>query len=280
VNDAVVTLGDGRTLAYVDFGEPAWPCLFFFHGAPVSRLHLAYLEERFRAARVRVVAPDRPAYGRSSPQPGRTMAEWPADVAALADVLGIARFLVAGHSSGGPYAVACAALLPERVVAGVVLGGVTDMGWPGAWDGYNEMEARLMRIGDEAATVAACVAQFGADGSRFGEGADFEFSPPDAALFADPHAGPLITAAMAEAFRQGVVGYAQDVAVQARPWPFRPDDVRAPVTVVHGTEDRVVPIAHGRHTAEVVPGATLRVLAGHGHMTPVSELPALVAALA
>jgi pimeloyl-ACP methyl ester carboxylesterase len=88
-----------------DIGKPGWPSVLFFHGAPMSRLHLAYLEDRFVAARIRVVTPDRPAYGRPAPQPDRSLADWPADVAALADALGIDRFIVADHSSGGPYAV-------------------------------------------------------------------------------------------------------------------------------------------------------------------------------
>lgn len=112
---------------------------------------LAYLEQQFLAGGIRVVSPDRPAYGGSSPQPGRSMADWPSDVAAIADALGIDRFVVAGHSSGGPYAVACASLLPERVLAGIVLGGVTDMGWPRAWEGYLDSECELMRLPDEAA---------------------------------------------------------------------------------------------------------------------------------
>ena len=118
MRDAKVRVTGGRALAYTDIGEPGNATLFFFHGAPMSRLHLAYLENEFVAERIRVVSPDRPAYGGSSPQAGRSMADWPIDVAALADALHIDRFIVAGHSSGGPYAVACAALLPERVLAG------------------------------------------------------------------------------------------------------------------------------------------------------------------
>jgi pimeloyl-ACP methyl ester carboxylesterase len=82
------------------------------------------------------------------------MADWPLDVAGLADALD--RFIVSGHSSGGPCTVACAALLAERVSGGIVFGGVTDMAWPSAWDGYIESERRLMSLGDEAAAVAWC----------------------------------------------------------------------------------------------------------------------------
>lgn len=273
-------LADGRVLAYTDIGERGWLPVFFFHGAPMSRLHLVYLEPQFLGGKLRVVSPDRPAYGGSSPRPGRSMADWASDVAALADALGVERFLVAGHSSGGPYAVACAALLPDRVLGGMVLGGVTDMAWPGAWEGYVESERQLMRLPDEEAVVAWCVERFGVDGSGFNEASDFEFPEPDNALFADEQAGPALTSTVTEAFRQGVAGYAQDVFVQGRPWPFAPDRIVAPVHVVHGELDTLMPVAHSRHTSERIPGALLRVLPGHGHMTTVTELPAMASAFA
>ena len=64
MEDSQVRLRDGRALAYTDIGEPGWPCVVFCHGAPMSRLHLAYLEEALRAERVRVVSPDRPSVRR------------------------------------------------------------------------------------------------------------------------------------------------------------------------------------------------------------------------
>lgn len=280
MRDSHVSLVGKRTLGYTDIGEPDWPCVFFFHGAPMSRLHLVYLEQQFLAEGIRVVSPDRPAYGGSSPQPGRSMADWPSDVAKLADALGIDRFVVAGHSSGGPYAVACASLLPERVLAGIVLGGVTDMGWPDAWDGYIDSESELMRLADEAAGVAWCVERYGEDGKGFFTASDFEWAEPDNILFADEQIGPLLMSSMAEALRQSVTGYAQDIIIQGRSWPFDPEAIAVPVHMLHGELDTLVPLAHSRHTSEVIPGSTLRVLQGHAHVTTVTELPTLASALA
>lgn len=280
MKDAHVVVGEGRVLAYTEIGRPGGPCVFFFHGAPMSRLHLVALEERFAARGLRVVSPDRPGYGRSSPQPGRSLAGWPADVAALADALGVDRFLVAGHSSGGPYALACAALLGERVLGGVVLAGVTDMAWPGAWDGYLEgrPEVELMHLPDEHAVGARCAERFGADGSGF-FAEPFELPEPDLALLADEAVERALGAAVAEAFRQGVTGYAQDVYLEGRGWPFDPRRIAVPIDVVHGERDTLVPMAHSRHTAELIPGSTFRALPRHGHLTILSELPAAAAAL-
>jgi pimeloyl-ACP methyl ester carboxylesterase len=279
LKDAVATVGGGRRNSFTDLGDPDGPCLFFFHGAPMSRLHLVGLDEQLSSRGIRVISPDRPSYGHSSPQPRRALTDWPADVSALADAHGIDRFVVAGHSSGGPYAIACAALLPERVSAALVLAGVTDMGWPGAWEGYLEVEALLMRLGAEEDVLAWCVEHFGADASRFEEAFPFHWPEPDRALLADPNAAASVGASVAEAFRQGVAGYAQDVFVQGRPWPFEPEAIRTPVEIVHGESDTVVPMAHSRHTARSIPGARLRTLPGHGHLTIVAELPALAAAL-
>jgi pimeloyl-ACP methyl ester carboxylesterase len=278
MKDLQVNVSGGRELAYTDIGDPDGRCVFFFHGAPMSRFYLAGLEEEFGTQGLRVVSPDRPGYGKSSPQPGRSMADWPADVAALANALGIKRFCVAAHSSGGPYAVACAALLSECVLGGIVLAGVTDMAWPPAWDGYLETEIQLMRLPDERAVIAWCAERFGADGSGFFS-EPFELPEPDVTLLADKAYEKVFMAAFTEAFRQGVTGYAQDVYVQGRPWPFDPSGISVPVDVVHGELDTFVPMAHSRHTAELIPGSTFRTLPGHGHLTITSELPTIASAL-
>lgn len=278
MTDSRVRLPGGRELAYTGIGHPEGRSLLFFHGAPMSRWHLVGLDERFSERDLRVISPDRPGYGRSSPQPGRSMADWPSDVAALADALGIERFLVAGHSSGGPYAVVCGCSLPERVIGGVVLGGVTDMAWPAAWSGYLEDEIRLMRAPDERTTIARCVEQIGPDGRGFLE-SPFALPEPDLAFFGDETRQRALMATAEEAFRQGVSGYAQDVHVQGRPWPFDPSRISAPFEIVHGELDDLVPVAHSRHTAELIPTATFRLLPGHGHFTTLPELPDLASAL-
>lgn len=278
MKDLQVKVGGGRELAFTDIGHPGGPCVFFFHGAPMSRLHLVSLEDQFAAQGLRVMSPDRPGYGRSSPQPGRSMADWATDVAALADALGIERFIVAAHSSGGPYAVACCALLTDRVLAGAVVAGVTDMAWPDAWDGYIESEAQLMRMPDESAAIAWCSERFGADGSRF-LSEPFDLPEPDVARLADKTFEKALTSTMVEAFRQGVIGYAQDAYLQGRPWPFDASRISVPVDVVHGELDTLLPMAHSRHTAGLIAGSTFRTFPGHGHLTIVSELPMIASAI-
>jgi pimeloyl-ACP methyl ester carboxylesterase len=280
VGDHSLHLPDGRTLAFTDLGPPKGSPVMYFHGAPSSRLDLALLglDATFHALDVRVVSPDRPGYGGSSPQTGRRLEDWPSDVAALADHLGLARFAVMGISSGGPYAVICAALLPERVASAGVIAGVTDMAWLPAWDGFEDNEAALMCIGDEAGAVAWCEEHYGADGSRFAEGLS-DLPAADAAMLNDEAFAAALLTTFNEGFRQGVAGYAQDITVQGRPWSFATTDITAPVRVLHGEADTLLPVAHGRHTAEAIPSAQLVTWPDHGHLSIVAEIPQLCADL-
>lgn len=267
----------GREIAFTDIGDPQGTGVFFFHGAPMSRWNLVDQDERFAQAGLRVISPDRPGYGGSEPAARRTMADWAGDTAAVADSLGIDRFLVAAHSSGGPYGAVVAANLADRVDGTVVLGGVTDFSWAPAWEGYSADESALMRLPDEDAAHEWAVHNLGEDGSGSSRGGG-AWPEPDRELFAEHHI-PWLASSAKEAFRQGVGGYAQDAWVQGRPWDFDLAAVAAPFVVVHGREDTVVPIAHSRRTATLVPGAELRELPGHGHVTVLWELPDLLTEL-
>lgn len=269
---------EGREVAFTEIGDPKGTGVLFFHGAPMSRWNLVDQDARFARAGLRVVSPDRPGYGGSAPVPGRSPTDWAHDTAALADALGIERFLVAAHSSGGLYGAMVAATLPDRVLGTVTLGGVTDFSWSHAWEGYSEHESALMRLPDENTAREWARHAFGEDGTGLPRNGGRSRPEPDRRLFAERYV-PWLAASTKEAFRQGVGGYAQDAWVQGLPWGFDLTAVAAPFLVVHGLEDTVVPIAHSRHTAALVPGAELRELPDHGHVTVLWELPDLLAEL-
>jgi pimeloyl-ACP methyl ester carboxylesterase len=274
--DDNITLPDGRALAYTTIGASAGPVVFYQHGAPGGRLELLTLDDAFEAVGVCVVTADRPGYGGSTPFAGRSTADWADDIAALADHLGVQRFGVVGLSSGGPYTVACASLLGERVVGAVVAAGNTDMTWPTARDGYLESELAIMALGDTEAAVAFCAERYGNDGAGFFDG-EMELGPTDTAWLDDEANATALFAAMGDAFSQGVVGYAHDIWVQGRAWSFDPSSIACPVLVVHGDDDQLVPVAHSRHTASLIPGAELRVVAGVGHLSLIEAFPSLAA---
>ena len=278
MGDRTLTLPDGRVLAYSDVGPADAPVAMYFHGAPSSRLDLRVggIDEQLAARGIRVVSPDRPGYGGSSPQPGRAMSDWACDVGVLADHLGIDRFAVFGLSSGGPYAVAVAASLGHRVSGCGVIAGVTDMAWVPAWEDYDEAEVALMRTNSEDEAIAWCQHKFGFDGAGLLSGGTYELSDADLALFDDEAMATGFMATTMEALRQGVVGFAQDIWLQGRPWTFDPASIAAPCHVLHGEADTIVPVRHARHTAAVIPGASLVTLPGHGHLSIITEVPSLV----
>ena len=124
-----ILLPDGRTLGFADYGDPGGRPLFYCHGWPGSRLQARTIDEHGRRRGLRVIAPDRPGIGLSDARPGRGFSDWPADIAGLADSLRIDRFLLLGISGGGPYALAAAALLPDRIDAVAVVSGAPPWRW-------------------------------------------------------------------------------------------------------------------------------------------------------
>lgn len=286
VRDDILALPDGRALAYTVIGASRGigagggsgaldgPVVCYQHGAPGGRLELVGLDDAFTAAGICVVTPDRPGYGGSTTHADRTTADWTDDVAALTDHLGAGRFAVIGLSSGGPYAVACAALLGDRIVGAVVAAGNTDMHWPAARDGYLDAELAIMALANPDAALARCVELYGHDGARFFDG-EMDLGATDNLWLADASNSTAMFAAMDDAFRQGVVGYAHDIWVQGRAWTFDPSTIPCAVIVAHGEDDRLVPVAHSRHTASLIPGAEMRSIAGVGHLSLIDQFPTL-----
>lgn len=279
MNDDRSTLEDGGTLAFKEIGDPDGTPVIHFHGAPSCRTALDFLHEDFAERGLRIVSPDRPGYGGTSPQPDRSLADWPDVVDELADAIGVDRFAVVGFSSGGPYAVAACSQLPERVIGGVVVAGPTDPSSLESFDGLPDVEQELMAQPDEGAATEWCVHRFGPDGGRFPEDDSFDWAAPDVAFVEDDEMSTHFERVTEESFRQGVIGYAQDMLVQGRPWPFDTARIDVPVHVIHGELDEVVSIEHSRHTAATIPEASLVQLPDHGHLSVVEEFPRLVTEL-
>jgi len=177
-----------------------------------------------------------------------------------------------GASSGGPYVVACAALLPERIAGAGVVAGVTDMGWPGAWEGYEVREATLMRLGDEAAAVRWCEEHFGADGSRFLETFG-EMAPADMALLEDEAIATGFITTIGEAFRQGFGGirsrrYRAGETLAVRSLRDYCADAGSSRPGGHIAPDRARPPYRGRHSGRLPRGIPRSWPPQHLHRNP------------
>src|SRR5262245_25922985 len=217
-----VALPDGRALAFVECGAPDGRPVFSFHGLPGSRMQRHPDESIARRAGARVIHVDRPGFGYSTPQPGRALADWPHDLATLADCLGLGRFAVAGTSGGGPYAAACAALLGDRVTRAAIVSGV---GPPGSMaDGRMTVGARLgFFLAPRApwamrGPIAALSQLVVRAPSRYVAALAWQMSPPDRPILARREVRAMLAQDLREAFRQGSRALVTDLALLARPW--------------------------------------------------------------
>jgi pimeloyl-ACP methyl ester carboxylesterase len=271
--DSQLTLPDGRRLAYAEFGRHDGAPVLYFHGAPSSRLEpLLIGDDAWGRLGLRVIAPDRPGMGRSDFQPGRGFSDWPADVAALADALGLRRFAALGFSGGGPYVAACAARIPERLVAGVIVSGGWRMDWPEATRGLPFVNRLVMTLAHRCPPLLRLVLMsMGnvAHGEREKELAQLKrrLPPADFAALVAPGRLEAFGRGIAESMRQGTKGPAWDMGLYTREFGFRPEEVQVPLTLFHGTQDHNAPIALARRVAALLPGARLVAYEHESHLS-------------
>ena len=239
-NQQTLYLQDGRILSYAEYGDLTGKPLFFFHGGNDSRLEAAIVDETAQQMRVRVIAPDRPGYGRSTFQPNRTFLDWPADVLALANALELQRFAVVGHSGGGPHAAAVANATPERLTG---VGLISSAAPPGSSNKGMHPLFRLInffmgsspklhrRITEQTAVqVQDTPEKFFTQWGRM--------SPADGRLFQSrPAVREMIAAEMQEALHQGIDAILQEHPLYKQPWGFELTEIALPVHVWHGLAD-------------------------------------------
>jgi pimeloyl-ACP methyl ester carboxylesterase len=279
VTEADIHLADGRTLHAYDTradGTADGPGIagapvpvFWLHGSPNIGSPPEPLFAAAAANGLRWVSYDRPGYGGSSPHDGRTVASAAADVAAIADAFGIARFAVLGHSGGGPHALACAALLPERVIAAVSGSApapfdAAGLDWFAGWSPGIAAENRAATGGRAALEAHWAEAEPEEDMSAF-------FTEADMAALGGGWSW--LAGVAGQAIEQGNEGYLEDTLASVQPWGFRLDTIRVPALIMHGAQDKMVPRAHGEWLAAHCRGAESRFIPDAGHITVLDTAP-------
>jgi pimeloyl-ACP methyl ester carboxylesterase len=265
-----VRLPDGRLLGYAEYGDPHGLPVFGFHGTPGSRFMFAIADAPARELGIRLLAPERPGFGISSYHPGRTLASYAADIAVFADVLGIERFAVAGVSGGGPYAAACAALLPERVVA---LGLISPVGPVCAGEGAEKIGPGhhvLFRVSPRVPPLLWPVFSLGRCAFLYAPMSVYSFllgraAPSDWKILTRGDVRRNLLAGVAEGMRPGVRAGLQDMRLFSRPWDIPFDAIRAPAFLWQGTSDRNVPPSAAFKLGELIPGCQVQRIEGAGH---------------
>jgi pimeloyl-ACP methyl ester carboxylesterase len=271
--EGTVTTPDGRTLAYVERGAPDGFPVLVLHGTPGSRATRHPDPTFYERHGVRAVAYDRPGYGLSDPQPGRVVADAPADVLAVADHLGFERFAVVGGSGGAPHALACGALISgDRLVR---VGALVTPAPPDAegldfFEGLAEINVKEFNAALEGREAIEAFLQPYVDGIR----ADVdgvideilsELPEIDRERASKPEARAVMREGWLEAVRQGSRGWADDDLAFTKPWGFRLEDVTIETRVWQGELDRLTPRAHGEYVASRLSNARFEVLMGGGH---------------
>ena len=262
-------LSDGRTLAYEDYGDPAGTPVVFTHGFGDSRLIRNPDEALTASLGVRVLAPDQPGVGGSSPSPGRRMVDWGRDIEELADRLGIGQFAVAGHSGGGPHTLAIAAHLPDRVTKGALASPVGDFDDPFMrkqlvmkdlkliakihrlhhllrWASKSEARKVLKDVPSYVETVV-------------------EDDPSDASTMLDD---PAQRAMFEASFALGVAQEGEgtyEMTLALWDWGFALAEVRQPFDVFYGDADDIISPEMPKRVAAELPNATPHVWPGAGH---------------
>ena len=257
----------GRTMVAHDEGDGA-TALFWHHGSPHTGAPLPPVVALAHEHGLRHVTYARPAYGGSTPQPGRSVADAAGDVTAIIDALGgIDTIIFAGASGGGPHALASAAALGDRVRGTIIAASPAPYdGTPGWFDGMHAPGALQSATHGRAARAAHTE--------------DFD---PETFTAADWHTlqttwPALVTDATAasEAYNDGLID--DDLAFTS-PWAFDPTTITTPVTILHGADDRMIPAHHATRLAPLLPTAHLDIRPGRGHTSILETLPEALAQL-
>jgi pimeloyl-ACP methyl ester carboxylesterase len=271
VTEHEVRTGDGRTLAVQTGGADGGLPVLVHMGTPNSRHLYSRAVDDAASRGMLLISYDRPGYGGSTPQPGRSIADCIDDVRSIFATLGNDRLGVWGISGGGPHALACAALLPDLVV------GVASLASPAPYDaagldyfagmGQDNVDDIKLQIEDPAAARAKAEADREALHTvDFAEVYPSLLSPADAAVVTGELASYLERVTQ-EGLAPGIDGWFDDGDALVRPWGFAVDDITMPVLLLHGRQDSFVPFAHGEWLAKHIPGVEARLTGEDGHLT-------------
>ena len=281
----ILNLPDGRRIGCAEYGDPDGLPVLALHGTPGSRLMFALTDGAARDRGIRIIAPERPGYGLSDYRHVESLARSAEDLNAVADAYGLDRFAIIGVSGGAPFAMAAAAVNPDRVpllaLAGPV-GPIADLG----------RNVRISRVHYLLFRVLA--------GSGLGPRAFFQalrymvFKAPDVAyrwlmrgvkqsdrvVLARPDVRASLQAAIREGLRPGVDGAVQDLRLYCAPWGLRLADIDVPTIVWQGSDDTIVPPAAAYALAQALPNCRLDVIQAAGHYWVFAQFDLILDAVA
>jgi pimeloyl-ACP methyl ester carboxylesterase len=271
-----LTLKDGRTLGFAEYGDPNGEPVLEFHGIPGSRLEAAYFDDAGKRLGVRVIGIDRPGFGISTYGKGYRIIDWPPDVLEFGNALGLNRFAVAGISSGSPYALACARFMPERLNGCAVVSGISPLKVEGEklnpGDYVLASEILMARLANAAPLVARAAFRYLLRQLRNNPRKAMELlmkgaPASDLELLNDNRARRNFQDTLVECARGGINGAIEGFALELRDWGFRLNDIKTHVSIWQGAADNVVFPRAASYMASKLPDHDLHIIPEAGHLT-------------
>lgn len=270
----VLRLVDGRNLGYAESGDLNGTPIFHFHGLPGSRIGIRLFSQKAKELGIRMIGIDRPGLGLSDFTSGRTLLSWPDDVIELADHLGLDKFIVEGISGGGPYALACAYKIHERLICCGVISGAGPRNWS------RKGMMRSNRIGAFIARRLPFLLKplIKAEKNAYEDEETIKktmkkmaenLPEPDMKIFKDSEVINLLVEEAKEAFRSGLDGIVDQEKISGKPWGFDLGEINSnlQVYVWHGDMDVFVPSSNGRKFCELIPNCKGFFYPDEGHLS-------------
>ncbi|MBA3859057.1 MAG: hypothetical protein C0507_19300 [Cyanobacteria bacterium PR.3.49] len=267
-SDNSLKLADGRTLGYSVFGDRSGRAVLYFHGGLSSRLDIEFADKQLSELEIKLIAPDRPGIGLSDRLPGRTLTDWTNDAAALITALDLKKPPVLGWSLGGPYALACAALLSDKIGSLGTVGGVGPMDYEGAVNELGLMEDRILLSWPEPLlqflSPAGSLYKFMSPQKMKQELLRAVKSGPDYEV-CDALSLSEATDFAFEAIRQGFYGSLDDYLALRKPWGFKVEDIKMEVLMWQGLDDHLCSRRAGDKLASRLQKKQYFLLENSGH---------------
>ncbi len=257
-------------MAYGEFGDPQGQPIFFFHGWPGARLQGAIMDRSANELGYRIISPDRPGFGLSDYQPGRTILNWIEDLRELADRLELDKFSILGLSGGAPYALVCAAKMPQQLSAVGIISGIGPSDGQDAAEGVNPRLRRTIWM----CTYAPWLVRFSLwrmarirhrNPERAFSNLLNSLPEPDRNALSKLAVKPMAITASADTFRNGTRGHFHEIRLFARPWGFEMGEIQMPIQLWHGEEDRDILLMTAQRQEQTIPNCEVHFIPGEGH---------------
>jgi pimeloyl-ACP methyl ester carboxylesterase len=264
-----LTLPDGRRLCYAEYGDPGGQPILVFHGNPNSRLLWGVMPGSPFLPNVRLIAPDRPGFGQTDFVEGvTTLGNWPNDVVALADALKIGKFAVFGPSGGGPFALACAWKIPERLTSVGIFASVGPLNSETDRDIASPVRA-MWRKAPQLPGLFKLQMKLFAWLARTYPGLYVkmilkEFGETDRIVYDRLQVAEFLRPDRNEGYRQGGIGTWYDAMIPGN-WPIPLNEITTRVYLWHGEDDISAPLSMGHYIAEKIPDCEASFIPGAGH---------------